>query len=83
MDERGHPIGVAEIVVVGAMEKLGADGVTNIGIRGVADNAMSFRPEVKHRQPDSRPRPGSDEAIVGAPHPRPHSRASISINRST
>ena len=29
-DERGQPIGVGEIVVVGAMEKLGADGVTNV-----------------------------------------------------
>jgi putative ABC transport system permease protein len=65
VDERGKPVGVAEIVVVGAMEKLGAQGVTNVGIRGVPDNAMTFRPEV--RIVAGRPaRPGSDEAIVGA-----------------
>src|SRR5580700_8520174 len=45
-DERGQAIGAAEIVVVGAMEKLGADGVTNVSIRGLPDGAMAFRPEV-------------------------------------
>jgi len=65
VDEHGKPVGVAEIVVVGAMEKVGASGVTNVAIRGVPDNAMSFRPEV--RIVAGRPaRPGSDEALVGA-----------------
>lgn len=64
-DERGQPVGVAEVVVVAAMEKLGADGVTNVAIRGVPDDVMRFRPEVRivAGRP---PRPGTDEAIVGA-----------------
>ena len=64
-DERGQPIGAAEIVVVGAMEKLGADGVTNVSIRGVSDDVMRFRPEV-HLIAGRPPRSGTDEAIVGA-----------------
>ncbi|HEX3346399.1 MAG TPA: ABC transporter permease, partial [Polyangiaceae bacterium] len=64
-DERGQPTGVGEIVVVGAMEKLGADGVTNVSIRGVTDDVMRFRPEV-HLVAGRAPRPGTDEAIVGA-----------------
>jgi putative ABC transport system permease protein len=52
-------------VVVGAMEKLGADGVTNVTIRGVTDDVMRFRPEV-HLVAGRLPRPGTDEAIVGA-----------------
>jgi putative ABC transport system permease protein len=64
-DEHGQPLGVAEIIVVAAMEKIGANGVTNVTIRGVPDNVMSFRPEV--RIVAGRPaRPGSDEAIIGS-----------------
>jgi putative ABC transport system permease protein len=47
------------------MEKLGADGVTNVTIRGVTDDVMRFRPEV-HLVAGRLPRPGTDEAIVGA-----------------
>ena len=64
-DEKGQPLGAAEIVVVGAMEKLGANGVTNVAIRGVGDDVMRFRPEV-HIVAGRPPRPGTDEAIVGA-----------------
>jgi putative ABC transport system permease protein len=64
-DEKGQPLGVAEIVVVGAMEKLGTTGVTNVAIRGVGDDPMKFRPEV-HLVAGRPPRPGTDEAIVGA-----------------
>jgi putative ABC transport system permease protein len=65
VDERGQPISVAETVVVGAMEKLGAHGVTNVAIRGVSDDVMRFRPEV-HLVAGREPRPGSDEALVGS-----------------
>jgi putative ABC transport system permease protein len=65
VDERGHPLGAAEIVVVGAMEKIGARGVTNVSIRGVTDDVMLFRPEV-HIIEGRAPRPGTDEALVGA-----------------
>lgn len=64
-DERGQPLGVAEVVVVAAMPKLGADGVTNVTLRGVPDDVMRFRPEV-HIVAGRPPRPGTDEAIVGA-----------------
>jgi putative ABC transport system permease protein len=64
-DERGQPMGVAEIVVVGAMEKLGETGFTNVTIRGVSDNVMAFRPEA-HLVAGRAPRAGTDEAIVGA-----------------
>jgi putative ABC transport system permease protein len=65
LDEHGHPLGASEIVVVGAMEKLGADGVTNVTLRGVGEDVMAFRPEA-HLVAGRPPRPGSDEAIVGA-----------------
>jgi putative ABC transport system permease protein len=64
-DERGKPVAASEIVVVGAMEKLGANGVTNVSIRGVGDDVMHFRPEV-HLVAGRPPQPGTDEAIVGS-----------------
>jgi putative ABC transport system permease protein len=64
-DGRGQPLGSGEIVVVGAMEKLGTTGVTNVSVRGIPDDVMHFRPET--RIVAGRPaRPGSDEVIVGA-----------------
>ncbi|HEX8796071.1 MAG TPA: ABC transporter permease [Polyangiaceae bacterium] len=64
-DERGQPLGVAEIVVVGAMDKIGTKGVTNVSIRGVPEDVMKFRPEV-HIVAGRPPRPGTDEALVGS-----------------
>jgi putative ABC transport system permease protein len=63
-DDKGAPIGVGEIIVVGAMEKIGASGVTNVQIRGVPSDVMNFRPEVRLIAGRA-PRPGSDEVIVG------------------
>jgi putative ABC transport system permease protein len=63
-DEKGVPIGVGENIVVGAMEKIGANGVTNVQIRGVPSNVMAFRPEVRIIAGRAA-RPGSDEVIVG------------------
>jgi putative ABC transport system permease protein len=53
------------VVVVAAMQKVGVEGVTNVTLRGVPDDVMTFRPEVKivAGRP---PLAGSDEAIVGA-----------------
>ena len=64
-DARGKPVGAREIVVVAAMEKLGTTGVTNVTLRGVDEDVMSFRPEA-HIVAGRAPRPGSDEALVGA-----------------
>lgn len=59
------PIGVGEVVVVLALEKLGADGVANVQVRGTTDAALKLRPAVTIV--DGRmPTPGSDEAMVGA-----------------
>jgi putative ABC transport system permease protein len=65
VDEHGKPIGASEVVVVAAMQKVGVEGVTNVTLRGVPDDVMTFRPEVKivAGRP---PLAGSDEAIVGA-----------------
>ncbi|GAC1364084.1 MAG: ABC transporter permease [Polyangiales bacterium] len=63
-DEKGQPIGVGEIVVVGAMEKLGAAGVTNVSIRGVAPDPLKFRPDA-HIVAGRAPAPGSDEVMIG------------------
>jgi putative ABC transport system permease protein len=53
-----------ELIMVLAMEKIGAAGVTNVQVRGVTPNALKFRPEVKVI--DGRaPQPGHDEVMVG------------------
>lgn len=63
-DARDKPVGAGEVVVVGAMEKLGANGVTNVQLRGVTDAVKDLRPEM--RIVEGRPaRPGSDEVLVG------------------
>jgi putative ABC transport system permease protein len=63
-DAKDRPIGAGEVVVVGAMEKLGANGVTNVQIRGVTADVKELRPEVAIVE--GRPaRPGSDEVVIG------------------
>ncbi len=59
------PEGVGEVVVVGAMEKIGATGVSNVQIRGVTDDVMKFRPEVKIIAGRA-PQTGSDEVLIGS-----------------
>ena len=60
----GQPDGVGEVSLVILLDKLGADGVSNVAIRGVPDNVMLFRPNVKIV--DGRPaQPGTDEVIIG------------------
>jgi putative ABC transport system permease protein len=63
-DENGKPIGVGEIIVVGAMEKLGANGLANVQIRGITSNVFAFRPDA-HIVDGRAPKPGSDEVLVG------------------
>jgi putative ABC transport system permease protein len=60
------PLGVGEVVLVIAQEKLGTGGqISNVLVRGVPPNAHAFRPEVAIVE--GRPaRPGTDEVIVGA-----------------
>jgi putative ABC transport system permease protein len=60
----GAKSGVAEVVVVTSLEKVGAEGVSNVQIRGVTENVMAFRTNVKIVAGRA-PRPGSDEVLVG------------------
>ena len=46
-DQQGAPLGVAELVVVLTMDKLGTDGISNVTVRGVSPGTLAFRPEVK------------------------------------
>jgi putative ABC transport system permease protein len=63
-DAKDKPVGAGEVVVVAAMEKLGANGVSNVQMRGISADAKELRPDV--RVADGRPaRPGSDEVIIG------------------
>ncbi len=65
-DANGNAMGVGEIVMVLALEKLGgtAGQVSNVQLRGVPDNELSFRKEA--HLIDGRPaHPGTDEVIIG------------------
>ena len=60
----GKPLYAAEVIVVAAAEKIGSPGVTNLQIRGVSDDVLTFRPTVKIVAGRA-PAPGTDEALVG------------------
>jgi putative ABC transport system permease protein len=64
-DAKGMPLGAGEILVVLAIEKVNnPEQVSNVQLRGVADNAFQLRPEA--RIVAGRPaRPGSDEVVIG------------------
>ncbi|MBI4508008.1 MAG: ABC transporter permease [Deltaproteobacteria bacterium] len=63
-DANGLGLGVGELVVVAAMEKIGFDGVSNVQIRGVPPESMAFRPEI--RIVAGKPaQPGTAEVIIG------------------
>jgi putative ABC transport system permease protein len=61
----GAPLGAGEMLVVIALPKIdNAAQVSNVQLRGVTDNAMELRPEV--RLVAGRPaKPGTDEVIIG------------------
>lgn len=61
----GRPAGVAEVVVVLALPKLGATGFSNVTLRGITEESIRLRPQVRLLE-GRMPRPGSDEAAVGA-----------------
>ena len=63
-DGAGKPVGVGEVVVVGALEKIGAVGVANVQIRGVTPDGIKFRPHT-HIVAGREAKPGSDEVVVG------------------
>lgn len=61
----GAPEAVREVVSVISLDKLGADGVSNVLVRGIEPEPQRFRPRVRVVAGRA-PRPGSEEAMVGA-----------------
>ncbi|MBL8606469.1 MAG: ABC transporter permease [Myxococcales bacterium] len=55
---------VGEIVTVILLDKVGEEGVSNVQVRGVPEEALAFRPTARIVAGRA-PKPGSDEAIVG------------------
>jgi putative ABC transport system permease protein len=58
------PNAVGEVVVVVLLDKLGADGVSNVTVRGTPEDGLAFRPSIKIVEGRA-PAPGADEVIVG------------------
>ena len=63
--DANDPIGVGESVTVGALDKVGAGGFSNVQFRGITAQSIGFRPHLKVIAGTS-PRPGTDEAMIGA-----------------
>jgi putative ABC transport system permease protein len=59
------PIGVGEVLVVILLDKVGGDGIANVTVRGVPEDALAFRPTAKIIEGRA-PNPGSDEVMVGS-----------------
>jgi putative ABC transport system permease protein len=62
--EDNVPIGVGEVVIVIALEKLGAEGVANVQVRGVGDLSKKLRPNINIIEGRAAT-PGSDEVVIG------------------
>jgi putative ABC transport system permease protein len=58
------PRGMAELIVVILLDKVGTEGVSNAQIRGVSPGSLEFRPDIKLIAGRA-PRPGADEAMIG------------------
>lgn len=65
-DETGAAIGGAEVVVVIAQDRLGGEPgqISNILVRGVSDNVLKVRPDVRVIE-GRPPKPGTDECMIG------------------
>ncbi len=59
------PPGVGEVLVVILMDKLGANGVSNVTVRGVTEDVFAFRPTAKLIEGRAA-KPGADEVVVGS-----------------
>lgn len=64
-DASKAPMGLSEVVVVAALEKLGTDGVANVQLRGVEQGVWNFRHDARVVA-GRKPRPGTDEVMVGS-----------------
>lgn len=63
-DDKGNEIGIGEVVVVTASEKVGAPGMSNLAVRGIASNGFAFRRNAKIIA-GREAKPGTDEAVIG------------------
>jgi putative ABC transport system permease protein len=63
-DAEGNPAGVAEMVALLNVDRADGAGVASLQVRGVAENAYAFRPEVKITQ-GRKARPGAFECVIG------------------
>lgn len=63
-DASGAPALAAEIVVVVSAPKAGAEGRSNVTVRGIEDASFRLRPAL-HLVAGRLPTPGTDEAVVG------------------
>jgi putative ABC transport system permease protein len=63
-DASGTPASAAEVVVVVSAPKSGAEGRSNVTIRGVDERSRALRPAL-HLVAGRLPAPGTDEAVVG------------------
>lgn len=62
--QSGEPEAIGETVIVARMERVDGSGLSNVSIRGVPDNVLHFRPEVKITAGRA-PQPGTNEVIIG------------------
>lgn len=60
----GQPLVSGELVAILLLDKLGTEGVSNVQVRGVPDNILELRKDVKIVQGRAA-RPGTDEVMVG------------------
>lgn len=58
------PMSVGEVVVVVLLDKLGADGVSNVTVRGTPEDGIAFRPTMKIIEGRA-PAAGADEVVIG------------------
>lgn len=58
------PMSVGEVVVVILLEKLGANGVSNVTVRGTPEDGIAFRPTMKIIEGRA-PATGADEVVIG------------------
>jgi putative ABC transport system permease protein len=64
-DSSGAPRGIGELMLVIALEKPGTSGqMSNVAIRGVSDNVLAFRDQVKIVA-GRMAKPGSHEVVIG------------------
>jgi putative ABC transport system permease protein len=63
-DGKGAPLAIAELVLVSALPRRDAEGLTNVALRGVTEGSWGFRPRLKVVEGRA-PKAGSREAALG------------------